>query len=98
MRRFRGLIPSPRVVFGFLALYGAFCNAFEKAGHLNIGLSAMAGIVPAFLIERFLLTPLWNKLMSFQGQPCSPLENLVMTEAKAVNAFPKRARHGQRSA
>ena len=45
-------IPSPRMIFGFLALYGAFGNAFEKAGHLPVTASALAAIIPAFLLER----------------------------------------------
>ncbi len=80
-------IPSPRVIFGFLALYGAFGNAFEKAGHLPVSLAALAAIVPAFLLERYALSPFWNRLMAFQGTPCAPLETLVMCEAKAVTPF-----------
>ena len=80
-------IPSPRMIFGFLALFGAFGNAFEKAGHLPTGVSALAALVPALLLERFALTPLWNKLMAFQGAPCAPLETLGMCEAKAVTPF-----------
>ena len=80
-------IPSPRVIFGFMALYGAFGNAFEKAGHLPVSLSALAAIVPAFLLERYALGPFWNRLMAFQGTPCAPLETLVMTEATAVTPF-----------
>ena len=80
-------IPSPRVVFGLLALYGAFGNAFEKAGHLSFGISALLAAVPALLLERYALGPFWNKLMAFQGAPCAPLETLVMSEAKAVTPF-----------
>jgi len=80
-------IPSPRMVFGFLALFGAFGNAFEKAGHLPVGVSALAALVPALLLERYALGPFWNKLMSFQGAPCAPLETLVMCEATAVTPF-----------
>ena len=80
-------IPSPRVIFGFLALFGAFGNAFEKAGHLPFALSALAALVPAFLLERYAIGPFWNKLMAFQGAPCAPLETLVMCEAKAVTPF-----------
>ena len=80
-------IPSPRMIFGFLALYGAFGNAFEKAGHLPVNLAALAALLPAFLLERYALGPFWNRLMAFQGAPCAPLETLVMCEAKAVTPF-----------
>lgn len=81
------LIPSPRTVFSLLTLYGAFGNAFVQAGHMPPKLAAILAIVPAALLERLVITPLWNLLFRFQGTPSSELTTLVLQEAEAVTPF-----------
>src|SRR5205823_5554059 len=44
-------------------------------------------IVPALLLERFVVSPLWNFLFRFQGTPSSELTTLVLQEAEAVTSF-----------
>jgi hypothetical protein len=39
------------------------------------------------LLERYAVTPLWNEMLQFQGEPCSPLEYLLLQEAEAVTPF-----------
>jgi hypothetical protein len=80
-------IPSPRAVFSVFALYGAFGNALLDALHLPFLVSALIAVIPAFAVERFLVTPLWNLLFRFQGHPSVPLETLMFTEATAVTPF-----------
>ncbi|MFL5352045.1 hypothetical protein [Archangium sp.] len=80
------LIPSPRLVFSLLALYGAFGNVLA----LTFGspwLAALLALLPALLVERFLLAPLWKLAFRFQGQPSSPFPALLMEEARAVTPF-----------
>jgi len=80
-------IPSPRAICSVLALYGAFGNALLHAAHLRFALAAVAALVPALLIEWFLVRPVWNLVFRFQGQPSSPLEDLLLAEARAVVPF-----------
>lgn len=80
------LIPSPRVIFSMLALIGAFGYAFDSL-HLATWLSGLLALIPASLVERFMITPLWNFLFRFQGVPCTPLEEMVLQEAEAVTPF-----------
>ncbi len=80
-------IPSPRSIFSFMTLIGAFGLLFEQSVHLSGPISAMLAIIPALLIERFALTPLWKSLMKFEGIPNSPLETLTLQEAEAVTPF-----------
>ncbi|HUJ61569.1 MAG TPA: hypothetical protein VLX92_23855 [Kofleriaceae bacterium] len=79
-------LPSPRLVFSLLALYGAFGGVFAAA-HLALGWAALAAIVPTAIVERFAVTPLWRLLFRYQGLPSSPLAEVVMSEATAVSAF-----------
>jgi len=79
--------PSPRLVFSLCALYGSFGNALERAVHLPTATAALVALLPAVAVERFAVTPLWNLLFRFQGQPSSPLEELVLSEARAVTRF-----------
>src|SRR5277367_3202410 len=79
-------LPSPRLVFSVLALYGAFGNVFIAA-HLTPILAALAAIVPTALIERFAITPFWRLVFRYQGKPSGPLAEVVMSEATAVTAF-----------
>jgi hypothetical protein len=81
-------LPSPRLVFSVLALYGAFGGVFIAA-HLSLAWAALAAILPTAVVERFAVTPLWRLLFRYQGQPSSPLAEVVMSEATAVTAFRK---------
>lgn len=80
-------IPSPRAVFSLCALYGASGNALVHAAHVSVALAALLAALPALLIERLLVRPVWGLLFRFQGAPSSPLEQLVMSEARAVTPF-----------
>jgi hypothetical protein len=81
------LIPSPRAVFSVLALYGAFGNALVQAAHLPWLVAALVALLPTIAVERFAVTPLWNLVFRFQGQPSAPLEELIFDEATAVTPF-----------
>jgi len=78
---------SPRIAFSLLALYGASGNALEHTLHLRPMVTALAAVLPALLVERFAVSPLWNLAFRFQGQPSSSLGALVLEEAKAVTPF-----------
>jgi hypothetical protein len=80
-------LPSPRVVFTMLALYGAFGNALLEALHLTVVLAALVAVLPTVLVERFAVRPLWNLLFRFQGQSSGRLEELILGDARAVSAF-----------
>lgn len=80
-------IPSPRAIFSFLALYGAFGNALERAGHCSPMFAAVAALLPALILERFLIRPLFSLLFRFQARPSSPLEALIFADAQAVVPF-----------
>lgn len=85
-RLFR-FVPSPRAVCSVLALYGAFGNALVHAGHLGFTAAALGAAVPALMVEYFIVRPVWNLLFRFQGQPSSPLDALLLSEAQAVVPF-----------
>jgi hypothetical protein len=85
--RLMRFIPSPRAVCSVLALYGAFGNALVHAFHLPFAFAALAAIVPALGVEWFVVRPVWNLIFRFQGQESSPLEELVLAEARAVVPF-----------
>ncbi len=93
-----GFIPSPRVVFSFFALYGAFGNAILRAGHCSPLFSAVVALLPALIVERFLIGPLFSLLFRFQARPSSPLEALIFADAHAVvhQASVSTARVGER--
>ncbi len=80
-------LPSPRALFSLLALYGAFGNAALHAFRLSFLAAVLAAAVPALLIEWLLVRPLWNVLFRVQAAACSPLEQLIMSEALAVVPF-----------
>lgn len=82
-----GLIPSPRAIFSLLALYGAFGNALEKAAHLPVIMAALLAVVPAVLIEKMVVKPIWNLIFQSQGDPSSPIEMLLLEDAEAVTPF-----------
>jgi hypothetical protein len=81
------LIPSPRMIFSLLTLYGGFGEALTRGLHMDMNLAYLIALIPAALFERFVVTPCWNALMQFEGQPSSPLENLTFQEAEAVTPF-----------
>jgi hypothetical protein len=74
-------------VFSVCALYGALGNALVRAAHLRVAIAVPIALLAALLVERALVRPLWNLMFRFQGQPSSPLEALLFTEARAVVAF-----------
>lgn len=80
-------IPSPRAVCSVLALYGAFGNALVRAGHLRFATAALVAALPALLVERLVVRPVWNLLFRFQGEPSTPLDALLFSEAQAVVPF-----------
>ena len=80
-------VPSPRIVFSIMAAYGAFGYALLTSTALPIIFIYALALIPAVLLERLMLTPLWNFLLGFQGQPCTPIEHLVLSEAEAVTPF-----------
>lgn len=80
-------VPSPRAICSVLALYGAFGNALIHAAHLRFSTAALVGVAPALLVEYLVVRPVWNLLFRFQGQPSSPLEALLLSEARAVVPF-----------
>ncbi len=79
------MIPSPRVIFSLLALFGAFGFALEP--HVGPVLAGCLALPPAAFIERFLVTPFWNMMFKLQGKTNSPMEALVLSEAEAVTPF-----------
>jgi hypothetical protein len=81
------LVPSPRALCSVLALYGAFGNALVHAFHMPVGPAALVAALLALLVERMIVRPVWNLVFHFQGQPSSPLEVLVLSEARAVVPF-----------
>lgn len=81
------LIPSPRVIFTLMTLYGAFGYGLVGSAHLTPAWAGLIAAIPALLLERFAVNPLWKQLMRFDGIPSSPLESLVLTEAEAVTPF-----------
>ncbi len=80
-------VPSPRVICSWLALYGAFGNALVHAFRMRVAPAVLLAALLALVIERLLVRPVWNLLFRFQGQPSSPLEVLVLSEAQAVVPF-----------
>jgi hypothetical protein len=80
-------VPSPRAICSVLALYGAFGNALVHAGHLPFATAALVAVLPAMLFEYAAVRPVWNLLFRFQGQPSSPLDALLLSEAQAVVPF-----------
>jgi hypothetical protein len=83
---FARLIPSPRAIFSMLALFGAFGFALIPIVH-SLVYAALIAILPAWAIEYFAVRPLWNLMFQFQGTPSSPMESLVLCDAKAVTPF-----------
>ena len=80
-------IPSPRAVCSVLALYGAFGNALLRAGHTSFTVAALGAAIPALLVEWGVVRPVWNLVFRFEGKECSPLEELILSDAEAVVPF-----------
>jgi hypothetical protein len=81
------LLPSPRMIFSLLALYGASGNVLAHVEPHHPFAVALMALVPALVVERLALTPLWNLAFRFQAVPSSPLDALVLEEASAVTPF-----------
>lgn len=81
------LLPSPRAVFSVLAVFGVSGYVLTETLRLPMLLAALIALVPAVVIERLVLTPFWNFLFRFQGEPSRPLEELLLCEAVAVTPF-----------
>ena len=62
---FAGIIPSPRTLFSLLAMLGAFGLVMEQLLPFSKPVLLGLALLPAYLVERFIMTPLWNLLVSF---------------------------------
>ena len=80
-------IPSPRVVFSVMALWGAFGHITRETLHQTMPLAGGVGLLLALLVNHIAIRPLWNSLMKLNGVPSSPLEKLILQEAEAVTPF-----------
>ncbi len=78
-------IASPRFLFSFALGFGATGIIARQA--LGGVLLAAAAVGGAVLLERALVTPLWNFIMRFASKPAETLESAVTDEATAVTAF-----------
>jgi hypothetical protein len=81
------LLPSPRAIFSMMTLFGAFGYALVEAVHLSPIAAGLLAMIPAVVVERLAVTPLWNLLFRFEGTPSAPLDQLAMSEATAVTPF-----------
>jgi hypothetical protein len=70
-----------------MTLFGASGYALVAAWHVAPVLAGLLAVIPALLVERFAVTPIWNFLFRFQGTPSAPLHELVLNEARAVTSF-----------
>jgi len=78
-------IASPRFLFSFALGFGATGIIARQA--LGGALLSAAAVGGAVLLERALVTPLWNFIMRFASKPAETLESAVTDEATAVTAF-----------
>ena len=78
-------IASPRFLFSFTLGFGATGLIARQA--LSGVFLAAAAVGGALLLERALVTPLWNLIMRFASKPAQMLESAVTDEATAVTAF-----------
>ncbi|MBC7527995.1 MAG: hypothetical protein H7308_10640 [Chthonomonadaceae bacterium] len=86
-RTWSRFIPNPRVIFSLLTTLGAFGYGFEQIAKFSPIASLIAAIIPALLVERLALTPLWNWMLTFAGDACAPLESVTLSEARAITEF-----------
>ena len=80
-------IPSPRAIFSFIALYGASGYLLANVVHLEPRFVMAIAVAPAFLLENLVFTPFWNLLFRFQGTPSEPIDQLILSEARAITPF-----------
>jgi len=80
-------IPSPRVVFSILALWGAFGHICRETLHQTMPVAGGVGLFLALLVNHIAIRPLWKLLMKLEGIPSSSLEKLILQEAEAVTPF-----------
>jgi len=78
-------IASPRFLFSFALGFGATGLIARQA--LSGAFLAAAAVGGAVLLERALVSPLWNLIMRFASKPAQMLESAVADEATAVTAF-----------
>ena len=78
---------SPRVVFSVFLGFGATGMALRS---LSEGPRFLAAGVGAVLLERLVVTPLWNFYMRFGSEPAVSLEGCIGDEARAVTHFDER--------
>ena len=76
---------SPRFLFSFCLGFGAAGLALRDV--LGGPLLPVAAVGGGILLERALVTPLWNFLMRFASTPAQTLESAVTDEATAVTSF-----------
>ena len=81
------LLLSPRVVFSLFVGFGATGLA---ARALSEGPRFLVAGVGALLLERLIVTPLWNFYMRFGSDPALSLEGCIDDEARAVTHFDER--------
>ena len=77
-------IASPRFLFSFALGFGVFGEATRPFGE---PLQLVAAILGGIVLERFVVSPLWNFSMRFASTPAQTLESAVADEAMAVTAF-----------
>jgi hypothetical protein len=76
---------SPRFVFSLLLGFGAAGTIVRPvAGGV---VQAAIAVLGAVVLERFLVSPLWNFAMRFASEPATTLESAIMDEATAVTSF-----------
>jgi hypothetical protein len=78
-------ITSPRFLFSFALGFGA--AGLVARPLLGGPLLAAAAVLGGLVLERALVSPLWNFLMRFASKPAQTLESAVTDEATAVTAF-----------
>ena len=78
-------LTSPRFLFSFALGFGATGLIARQA--LSGAFLAAAAVGGAVLLERALVSPLWNLIMRFASKPAQMLESAVADEATAVTAF-----------
>jgi hypothetical protein len=81
------MLLSPRVLFSALVGFGATGLA---ARALSAGPRLAIAVLGAVLLERFVVSPLWNFYMRFGSEPAMSLEGCLGDEARAVTHFDER--------
>ena len=78
-------ITSPRFLFSFALGFGAAGELFKStlSGPLLLAIAIAGGV----LLERLLVSPLWNFTMRFASEPATTLESTITDEATAVTSF-----------